>query len=468
MGLDSWLDEVRARQKTFLAGLSVFHQQIENGVAQLAVRVEEAQSRSDDREPERLQRTRQTLNVEAVLKKLDSQDFSSLSRREQRAVPALWREVGLDRMDWFLSRSPESLPRLVRQRLRDWSTSEEKPQQDAWARLAGKCPVDAGSLRWGLPMSIESALGQEGPRILAKHWLNRPLQEAVEMLRNLGLKPGVNYTGHVVAEHLRRRLQGRQDVSEGLKFLVDDRVGRAWMPHNNMDNVAATAPLEARVAVVAASLECWARGQAEAGVRGRLEERLIARDSVFVDPRLTELTHAWTLVRGLAESAFDAFLTVLIQQDLEFFFERAMHEEDRRRFWLCYLGSIRRTTCWLDSATYDSLARKLATLPAEQQAAFRRAKRFPEGAVSAFCLSFDRYSVVEFSQTNNATFIYPQGELERMRKGKNIDHADHLKDQTGAYRVRKLIHLPRWELRFEQELLGLGIERDKSGRRIGS
>ncbi|RKH47786.1 EH signature domain-containing protein [Corallococcus sicarius] len=466
MGLDSWLDEVNERQKAVLAGLGTFQQQVESGVRQLSARVEDAQRLADDREPGRLLRARQTLDVPAVLKKLDARDFSSLSRRERRIVPCLWREVGLERMAWFLVKSPENLPRLVRQRIRDWSLFEEIPAQASWARLAGQCSVDAGLLRWGLPISIESALGREGPRILAKHWLDRPLPNVVEMLRASGIKPSISYAGQVVAEYLRRRLQARQDVSDALKFLVDDPIGRGWMPHNNTDDVVASAPLEARVAVVAAALECWARGQVEAGVRGRLEERLISRDSVFGDPRLTNLMQAWAQVRAQAEAAFGEFLTALIQQDLEFFFERAMHEQDRRRFWLRYLGSIRKTTCWLDSETYDALRRNLANLPAEQQAAFRRAKRLSgSGDVSAFCLSFERYAVVEFSKTGNASFIYQRPGLESALQSQAVGHHEELKLKSASFFVDRLTHAVGWQLRFEQDLLALGIEKDSSGPR---
>lgn len=462
MGLGDWLDEVGERQKVVLTGLGIFQQQIEDGMRQLVLSVEAAQQRADDREPERLVRMRQTLDVPAVLKKLQARDFSSLTRREKRAVPGLWLEVGPKDMAWFLDQSPESLPRLVRQRLRDWSSSEDAASRRDWARLVGQRALEKSVLRWALPMAVEEALGADGPRVLAEHWLSHPLVDVVEMLKNAGLKPGVPYAGHVIAKHLRQRLKVRKDVSEGLKFLVDTPLGWSWMPHNNTDDVAVSAPLEARVAVVSAALECWAHGQVAPDVRGRLEERLIIRDSVFGDPRLTTLTQGWDAVRKVEQAAFDAFLTALIQQDLEFFFERAMHEQDRRRFWLNYLGSIRRTTCWLDSMTYDALKSRLATLPAEQQAAFRRAKRLPKGDVSAFELSFGRYVAVEFSKTGNATYLYEQErESTQVLRHGAVERASDLKS-LGASR---LVHASGWQLRFEQALLDLGIRKDRPVKR---
>ncbi len=306
-------------------------------------------------------------------------------------------------------------------------------------------------------------MGPEGPRMLAEHWRAHALVDVVEMLTSVGLRPGTAYAGHVIAEYLRQRVKTRQDVSEGLKFLVDEPLGRSWLPHNNTDDVVTSAPLEARVAVVAAALECWASRLLAPDVRGRLEERLIIRDHVFGDPRSRTLSRAWDAVRVLGQAAFDAFLAALIQQDLEFFFERAMHAQDRRKFWLSYLGSIRRTTCWLDLATYDSLRSRVATLPVEQQAAFRRARRLPRGNVSAFELSFDRHVAVEFSRTGNATGLYEAGESTQMMRCGTVEHARDLRRQ----RSRRLMHVCGWRYRFEQALLELGIAKDRQVKRLG-
>ncbi|WP_257455290.1 EH signature domain-containing protein [Archangium lipolyticum] len=466
MGLDSWLKETSDRQRLFLAGLDTFHEQVVTGMRQLSARVESAHQRADDREPDRIFRARQTLDVQAVLGKLDARNLASLSRRELRAMPGLWREVGLERMEWFLTQNPESWPRLVRQRLRDWSLYEDGSQQVAWARLAGRCPTDSRSLRGNLPLSIEGVLGREGPGLLATHWKDRPLLEVIETLRGAGVKPNTAYAGHVVAEYLLRRVQARWDVSESLAFLLDDSRGRAWLPHVATEGTVSSVPLVARVAVVAAALDCRARGQISAGVRGRLEERLVSRDSVFGDPRLKTLTEAWTQVRQRAKEAFDDFLAALIQQDLEFFFERAMREQDRRRFWLRYLGSIRRTTCWLDSMTYDELFRKVATLPPEQQAAFRRARRLSKGRVSAFCLWFESYVVVEFSDTGNAAFIYRHANLEQKLRGEEAESASDLNDGlSGGFASRRLIHGGQWQTRFQLALLELGIEWDRPAQK---
>ncbi|WP_404363323.1 EH signature domain-containing protein [Corallococcus coralloides] len=457
MGLDDWLDEVGARQKVVLAAFGTFQQQVEEGMHQLVLRAESVQQRADELEPGRLARLRQVLDVGAVLAKVTAQDFDRLSRRERRAVPGLWREVGLEHMTWFLTRSPDSVPRLVRQRLRDWSASEDAATQRKWAQLVGRRVEDKRVLRWALPMSVEAALGAEGPSTLARHWGDHALAEVVGMLRNSGIKETSPYAGHVIAEYLEGRLQTRQDLSQAMAFLVDDPLGRSWMPHRNVDGVAVSAPMEARIAVISKVLECRLAGRMAPAVLTRLEERLIARDGVFDDPRHMTLTQAWQSVRARAPDAFDAFLSALIQQDLEFFFERAMNEQDRRRFWLNYLGSIRRTTCWLASETYDALRARLANLPAEQQAAFRRARRLPRGKISAFVLSFERYVAVEFSDKGNATYVYEHRRLAQMLNGQPVEHHNDLKDTQETHCEKRLTHLPGWELRFEQELLELGI-----------
>ncbi|WP_224371198.1 EH signature domain-containing protein [Hyalangium versicolor] len=465
MGLDSWLTEVSERERSLVAGLDTLHAQVMNGLRQLSTRVEAAHQRVDSKEPERILRARQALDVPVLLGKLDARDFTSLSRREQRAMPGLWREVGLERMEWFLARSPESWPRLVRQRLRDWSVSEEGPLQTAWAKLAGRCPQDSRSLRWKLPLPIDEILGPQGPGLFATHWKERSLLEAIEALRAAGVKPNTAFAGHVVAEYLRRRLQAGRDVSESLTFVLSGSHNQAWLPQLAA-GAASAIPLEARVAVVAAALECRASRLLSEGVRSRLEESLVSKDSVFGDPRIKTLTEAWTQVRQRSPRAFDDFLSALIQQDLEFFFERAMREEDRRRFWLRYLGSIRSTTCWLDPATYGELSRTAATLPPEQHAAFRRARKLSKGRVSAFILSFERYVVVEFSDTGNAAFVYRHQDLEKKLRGEPVESSNDLSDGLyGKFTTRRLTHGVRWQDRFAQALLELGIDWDRRPKR---
>lgn len=465
MGLGLWLTEISERERSFRAGLATLEAQVVSGLRQLSTRVEAAHQLVDNREPERILRARQALDVQVLLGKLDAREFASLSRRERRAMPGLWREVELERMGWFLTRSPESWPRLVRQRLRDWSVSEEGLVQAAWAKLVGMCPLDARSLRWSLPLPIEGALGRQGPGLLATHWKERSLREVLEALRAAGVKPNTAFAGHVVAEYLHRRLQAGGDVSESLTFLLAGSHGQAWLPQAGA-GAGAAVPLEARVAVVAAALECRASRLIREGVRGRLEECLVSKDSVFGDPRIKTLTEAWTQVRHRAPRAFDDFLSTLIQQDLEFFFERAMREEDRRRFWLRYLGSIRTTTCWLDPATYDELSRMAATLPPEQHAAFRRARRLSKGRVSAFSLSFERYVVVEFSDTGNAAFVYRHQDLEKKLRGEPVESANDLRDGlNGGFATERLTHGGRWQTRFAQTLLGLGIDWDRPPKR---
>jgi hypothetical protein len=464
MGLASWLEKLPEQRRLFVAGLDTFREQTEKGMRQLSRRLEVAQQQVDEREPERLQRARQAIDVGALLVKLAARDLSGLSRRERRAVPALWREVGLERMRWFLKQSPESWPRLVRQRLREWSLDEDEKIQEAWARLAGQGPREAGSPRWTLPLFVEAVLSRSGPQSLAEHWKDTALLQVVEALKAAGARSSIAYTGHVVAGYLLERIKADRDVSEDLAFLMDDARGRAWLPFVGTETNITPAPLEARVAVVAAALECRARGRVSAGTRGRLEERLVAKDSVFGDPRLTTLTEAWSRVRKRSRDAFDSFLSALIQQDLEFFFEHAMREQDRHDFWLRYLGSIRTTTCWLDPATYDDLQRRSAALPSEQQSAFKRARRFSRGKVSAFVLRFERYAVVEFSDTGNAAFIYRHEDLARKLDGRAPEAASDLSDGlSGQFNIRRLIHVVNWQTRFDEALLELGIERDRTG-----
>lgn len=117
--------------------------------------------------------------------------------------------------------------------------------------------------------------------------------------------------------------------------------------------------------------------------------------------------------RDCSPAAYQAFLEELIREDLDFFFDRAMKESARKEFWLRYLKSIRRTVCVLDPPAYQNLQRGKAALPVELQAALARALKFHGGVVSAFCLWFDGFVVVEFSHTGNAAYIYTRDDFEK-------------------------------------------------------
>ncbi|QDE86672.1 EH signature domain-containing protein [Myxococcus xanthus] len=464
MGLDAWLTGVQERQRTALAGLGTFQQQVESGLRQLHSSLDEAQRRTDEREPGRALRILKSLDVDSVLGKVRDGNFSELSRRERRAVPWLWRRIGPKSMEGFLNHFPEGWPRFVRQRLRDWCLADgDSERMREWSRLTGRCPTDSRLLRWHLPVSIEMALRPEGPRSVAARWVDRPLRAVVDLMGHAGLRPAVGYSGHVAAEYLLQRCGARQDASEALLYLLESEEGRAWLPNASVDKSVLGAPLEARVAVIAAILECRALGRVRKDVQSRIEERLISKDSVFGDPRLTTLTEAWSAVRSRSKPAFEAFLSVLIQQDLEFFFEQAMHEQDRHVFWLRYLGTLQSTTCWLDPHTYDVLRQSLKTLSVEQQGAFRRARRFSKYDVSAFCLRFEQYSLVEFSKTGNATYVYRNRDIDKVLRQEDVECAEDLKVRSLA--DARLYHQLGWEPRFEQELLARGIERAPAAKK---
>ncbi|MCP3061110.1 EH signature domain-containing protein [Myxococcus sp. K38C18041901] len=467
MDLDAWLTKVQERQRTALAGLGTFQQQVERGLQQLQSSLDESQRRMDEREPGRVQRMVASLDVDGLLEKMNGRRYSELSPRERRVVPSFWRKVQPVRMAEFLEQFPDGWSRLVRQRLRDWCLADaDSMHLREWTGLTRRCPKDLPSLRWRLPVPIELALEPEGPRSVAAGWGAHPLREVVSLLGQAGLRPSIGYAGHVVAEHLLRQCVAREDVSESLLFLVDSQEGRAWLPGVSGGGSVLGAPVEARVAVVATLLECRARGRVGKDVQARVEERLVARDSVFGDPRLSTLTEAWSAVRKCSKQAFDAFLSALIQQDLEFFFEKAMNERDRHAFWLRYLGVIQSTTCWLAPDTYDALQRSVRTLPLEQQAAFRRARRLAKGDVSAFCLRFSEYSVVEFSDTGNATYVYGHSVFSGRVLGGGVESANDLKVRREA--KDRLHHHSNWEPRFEQALLELGIERKPPGPKRSS
>ena len=90
--------------------------------------------------------------------------------------------------------------------------------------------------------------------------------------------------------------------------------------------------------------------------------------------------------------------------------------------------------------------------------------------VSAFCLYFDDYVVVEFSDTGNAAYVYGRREFDdrfnaRLMSNRLRAHSD-LKDLSRA--TKRMIHSLRWEDEARFLLAGLGIRRREAAKPGGS
>ncbi len=80
--------------------------------------------------------------------------------------------------------------------------------------------------------------------------------------------------------------------------------------------------------------------------------------------------------------------------------------------------------------------------------------------VSAFCLVFDNWVAVEFSDTGNASFLYKRADFEReiLPASRTRPRIAHLKQKELA--AVRLVHRGDWERAFKDALWRSGIQPD--------
>ena len=145
-----------------------------------------------------------------------------------------------------------------------------------------------------------------------------------------------------------------------------------------------------------------------------------------------------------------------VRADLEAFFRLFSHEADVRRFnyWMRFLKQVTFSEIFLNDQTMN--------YPTAQQAEFKKnnAGRFKRihgksNAANAFMIRIDGFYIVEFSETNNATYFYRQIPYSSSQvKLKRVNITD-LKS-TGRAEFY-LSHNGAWENSFDRRLKSLGI-----------
>lgn len=173
----------------------------------------------------------------------------------------------------------------------------------------------------------------------------------------------------------------------------------------------------------------------------------------------------WLAVEKRAPDAYRALLQRISRSDIEFFFREAESRDARERgqFWLGYLGSVRRTKCFLCRGDRDAaLVQAQRSDSAEHRLALNRASRVSSGAVNAFIMWFDTFVVVEFSRTGHATYVYRPEEFETLRRIWSKGEIGIPDDLKAAHLdgTLKLSHHAGWQWKFEAALRERGVVRD--------
>lgn len=407
------------------------------------------------------------IDIEDALARLESSGSDALTMRERRALVAQPSRVPLVAIAQLLDSTPSLARHLVRSCLSDWRSFCSAPWGGDFSALLAHYGPNSGlglfQGELGAPRDVLRRSAPSGTTIVAEALTGAPLERAyVYLHETLGLRDAWLYT----AETLARWLQSR--VSHSLSLEDAFRTIRATPTLQTMLLPSATseAPTSGvrsddgvHGEAVAALFEAAYRSSPLLSSSAFAELSGLLMRSSFGDPRLPPLSKGWTHVRRLAETSFRRFMTSLAEQDLEVFFTYAMHEQDRRAFWLSYLPAIERTGCLLDASLRQSLYQRLSG-DDSLRGAVQRTHRFRRASsTQAFYLVFPQLVVVEFSEAGNAAYVYERDffetNLESAIQRKAVEsHRDLKKRGEEMY---WLTHGGSWQSKAAQWLSTQGI-----------
>jgi hypothetical protein len=416
------------------------------------------------------------LDVERVRRLVRDGDLGTLSARESRYVILSFSEFTPNRLAALIKLRPYLTRAFMRQMLLQWESSLMRHDWDEYVQLFRDCPRSEAPIE--TPISVGEVAARDGAKNAAAAVVGRSVAEVYRtVVEEWRLQPSWSLTPHVLIEWMRRRVGARDalNASVGDLCAVDgDALRTLLLPpeastmarrHSPTVKGLAHGSRTVQIRTIAVLLDGkFGRGSAvNATAFGALEPLFLR--STFGDPRAVTISDAWKEVRALASESYDAFLQGLIRDDLALFFRHLMQADDRERFWLRYLGSVRRTICVLDRDAYWHLERQLAGAPEMTRAALQRVIRTQSKNVDgscAFCLFFDKFVMVEFSIVGNAGYLYDRGVFEerfasRLLRGE-LPSPGSLKDRAARAR---LIHRRDWQSVMEFELRRHGIQRDR-------
>ena len=177
---------------------------------------------------------------------------------------------------------------------------------------------------------------------------------------------------------------------------------------------------------------------------------LILKDPEFGDPRVNK--PKWELFDTDAKQILIAWLS---EEDLTFFFELIIRQDphNRKPFWLRYVNKIRDSIVVIGEDDYYRYQRQLMELSS-------KGRRFGRGfgiPTSAFIMDFGNYIVVEFSEVNNACYIYSTREFQNLAYTRRSNEFDlkALKNRSVATHFQ--IHHVNWPSALRQVLDKLRI-----------
>lgn len=410
-----------------------------------------------------------------VLQAFQEQRFEHLTLREQRYAAKRFESAQPQQMQRFLAVHPSSWEPFARECFRRWDELASSPNQSAYARLLCLAPNTVAFVHQGVP--LPDLVGPSGPTLLARTIKARELSPARVELHGRGWDAGWSFTAIALAMWTRLCADAGETFDSLWSAIADDLIAEAMLLPRLPSQLRSwfserlrPARIRGGVSANAVFISSLLRAAIRSGVGptnwSSFCEALLR--SEFRDLRVPPESTGWAMVKRFDPDYYQRFLELLISEDLEVFFDHAMRDPRRRKFWLRYLGSLRRTTCILDGSTYERLKRQLAGAEKKMAAALSRARQFStrggSASAQAFCLYFDNVVIVEFSETGNAAYIYGRADFE-----KHFERAVH-DNQLRDHNKLKMLNLSRdriihsstnWERNTTRALSQLGIYPDR-------
>jgi len=390
------------------------------------------------------------VNFERVAGLVRRGALTDLTPREARAAARRFLDFEQPQLRALLEHRPSLGAAFARQLFAEWERGHRLPRWSKDVSLLVELKIGM-PVRPPKPLGPKDLLSEEGPAHIARTTDADGLASAFNDFCNLGLSPRWAFTHHAALKWMFKEGDSAAVLTSRIRELLQWEHAGFLLPLRQQTGGS----IETRISSVAAILARLV--QFKINVPPALETTLV--DATFGDPR-NVLSKEWEAVRQRSLGGFEAFTLGLIREDLKFFFSHAMKEEKRGAFWLKYLGSIRRTICILDPETHRSVSNAARALDENARLAARRALRTDDVGVSAFCLVFDNWVAVEFSDTGNASFLYKRADFEReiLPASRTRPRIAQLKQKELA--AVRLVHRGDWERAFKDALWRSGIQPD--------
>jgi len=280
-------------------------------------------------------------------------------------------------------------------------------------------------------------LNQEGPTRFAAEILSRSTTWE-KVAEEWGLEPDTEFGNQVLMQAVTRSLRGHGGDS------LRNEVIRLVLPSKHWK------PGSFKASVQQVTIACSSSSQDKSDAL----KDFILKDSRLLDPRLPANGPNWL---GISESARDIVIQWLSAEDIQLFFDHVLTTRNdphgRKPFWLRYKGRVKRSRPLL--STLDE-TRWQANAVSRGKRNFGRMDYFCN--TSAFLLDFGRVIVVEFSQVNNAVYVYEHRDVPDLNDSfwSQARFSMTTLKQKDRY-IERMSHIPLWQNKMRTLLAQFGI-----------